>query len=87
MRIPVARHLHRGVIEDYKGSFFAFFAIAGHFTFRAEVETGYPAAELDAWEKQVKAWARRGDAYVYVIAGAKERAPAAAQALIGRCSG
>jgi len=52
---------------------------------RAEVETGYPAAELGAWAKKAKGWARRGDAFVYVIAGAKERAPAGAAALIGRC--
>jgi uncharacterized protein YecE (DUF72 family) len=53
---------------------------------RAEVETGYPAAELDAWSTKIKTWARRGDAYVYVIAGAKERAPAGAEALIARCA-
>ena len=51
---------------------------------RAEIETGYPAAELDQWAKTAKAWARRGDAFVYVISGAKERAPAAAEALIAR---
>jgi uncharacterized protein YecE (DUF72 family) len=53
---------------------------------RADVETGYPPAELDAWSKKVRAWARDGDAFVYVIAGAKERAPAAAEALIARCA-
>lgn len=49
-----------------------------------EVETGYTAAELDRWAKHAKAWAKRGDAFVYFISGAKHRAPAAAQALIER---
>lgn len=49
-----------------------------------EVETGYTAAELDAWTKRTRTWAKRGDAFVYFIAGAKHRAPAAAQALIAR---
>jgi uncharacterized protein YecE (DUF72 family) len=48
------------------------------------VKTGYKPAELDGWAKQAKAWARRGDAFVYLISGAKVRNPAAAQALIGR---
>lgn len=51
---------------------------------REEVETGYPAAELDRWARRAKVWAERGDAFVYVISGAKLRAPAAAQALIAR---
>jgi uncharacterized protein YecE (DUF72 family) len=51
---------------------------------REEVETGYEAAELDRWAARAESWARRGDAFVYFIAGAKVRAPAAAQALIGR---
>jgi uncharacterized protein YecE (DUF72 family) len=51
---------------------------------QAEVETGYSDKDLDGWAKTAQGWAKRGDAYVYFIAGAKERAPAAAQALIGR---
>jgi uncharacterized protein YecE (DUF72 family) len=50
----------------------------------ATVKTGYKPAALDSWAKRAKAWARRGDAFVYFIAGAKERAPAAARALIER---
>jgi uncharacterized protein YecE (DUF72 family) len=53
---------------------------------RAEVETGYPAAELDRWAEAARGWTTRGDAFVYVISGAKERAPAAAAALIARTS-
>jgi uncharacterized protein YecE (DUF72 family) len=60
------------------------FAYARLMRSRAEVETGYSAAELDAWAETARAWARRGDAFVYFISGAKERAPAAAEALIAR---
>ncbi len=49
-----------------------------------DVETGYPAADLDRWAQRARAWAERGDAFVYFISGAKLRAPAAAQALIER---
>ncbi len=52
---------------------------------REEVETGYTAAELDAWAEQAKAWEKGGrDVFVFFIAGAKVRAPAAAMALIER---
>ena len=49
-----------------------------------KVKTGYKPAELDQWAKKAKAWAKRGDAFVYIISGAKVRNPAAAQALIER---
>jgi uncharacterized protein YecE (DUF72 family) len=49
---------------------------------REDVETGYPADELDKWKKRAQAWAKRGDAFVYFISGAKQRNPMAAQALI-----
>jgi uncharacterized protein YecE (DUF72 family) len=49
-----------------------------------ETETGYDAKALAGWAKQARVWARRGDAFVYFISGAKVRAPAAAQALIVR---
>lgn len=49
---------------------------------RAEEETGYPAAELDQWAKTAKGWDK--DAFVFFIAGAKERNPAAAQAFLER---
>jgi uncharacterized protein YecE (DUF72 family) len=47
-------------------------------------KTGYDSKALDAWAKRAKAWAKKGDTYVYFIAGAKHRNPAAAQALIER---
>ena len=34
--------------------------------------------------RYAKAWAKRGDVFIYFISGAKVRAPAAAQALIER---
>ena len=51
---------------------------------KEEVETGYTATEIDQWAKRARAWAERGDAFVYFISGAKVRAPAAARALIQR---
>ena len=49
---------------------------------KEEVETGYTAAEIDRWANRARAWAERGDAFIYFISGAKMRAPAAARALI-----
>jgi uncharacterized protein YecE (DUF72 family) len=49
-----------------------------------DIETGYSAADLDRWAGRVRDWAKRGNVFVYFIAGAKVRAPAAAQALIAR---
>lgn len=69
---------------------------------RADVATGYPGDELDAWADRCRGWAdghaprgldyvaarapaaARRDAYLFMINGAKERAPEAAMALIGR---
>ncbi len=53
---------------------------------KANVKTGYTGPELDAWAKRAKAWAKRGDVFIYFISGAKVRAPAAALALIERLS-
>jgi uncharacterized protein YecE (DUF72 family) len=48
------------------------------------IKTGYAPTGLDRWAKQAEKWAKRGDVFVYFISGAKERAPAAAEALIAR---
>lgn len=52
----------------------------------SEIETGYSEADLRKWAKQARAWEgeskRKRDVFVYVISGAKVRAPAAAMALI-----
>jgi uncharacterized protein YecE (DUF72 family) len=53
---------------------------------REDEETGYSAAELDAWARRGKDWARRGDVFIYFISGAKVRNPAAAKALIERAA-
>ena len=49
--------------------------------------TGYPPAALDEWATGARAWTDGGqprDAYIFFINGAKERAPAAAMALLQR---
>jgi uncharacterized protein YecE (DUF72 family) len=53
---------------------------------REDEDAGYSSAELDAAAKQAKAWAKRGDVFLYFISGAKVRNPAAAKALIERIS-
>lgn len=48
-------------------------------------ETGYASAELDRWADQARSWAEdRRDVFIFMINGAKVRAPAAAGALISR---
>jgi uncharacterized protein YecE (DUF72 family) len=49
-----------------------------------DVATGYSAADLRAWAQRARRWEAKGkrDVFVYLISGAKERAPAAAMALI-----
>jgi uncharacterized protein YecE (DUF72 family) len=48
------------------------------------VKTGYKPADIERWAKKAKAWAKRGDVFIYFISGAKVRAPAAARALIAK---
>jgi len=51
----------------------------------AEIETGYPSEVLAQWAQGARAWSGRGaerEAFIFLINGAKERAPAAALALI-----
>src|SRR5581483_792682 len=45
------------------------------------VPTGYDDAALDAFAERARRWQSSGDAYIFMINGAKVRAPAAAQAL------
>ncbi len=54
---------------------------------QAEQPKGYADAALDAIATQARGWAQGGDAFVFFINGAKERAPAAAVALIERLGG
>jgi uncharacterized protein YecE (DUF72 family) len=51
----------------------------------ASCPTGYPPSELGKWADGCRAWTAKGsqrDVFAFFINGAKERAPAAAQALI-----
>ena len=49
-----------------------------------DVPTGYDDAALDGFAAKARDWRARGDAYIFMINGAKVRAPAAALALQGR---
>lgn len=52
---------------------------------RAELEQGYAEGELDAWKERIGAWTVEGrEVFAFFINGAKERAPAAALALLGK---
>jgi len=52
---------------------------------QADCDTGYPAEELDRLAALCRKWEdERGEAFVFLINGAKERAPAAAVALAKR---
>ena len=46
-----------------------------------DVATGYDDSTLDGFARRARDWADKGDAYVFLINGAKVRAPAAALAL------
>lgn len=50
---------------------------------QADIATGYAPAVLDSWAQGAREWSPR-EGYVLFINGAKERAPAAAMALIER---
>jgi uncharacterized protein YecE (DUF72 family) len=52
---------------------------------REELDAGYSDADLDRIAEQARAWSIGGrDVFLFFISGAKERNPAAAQALIAR---
>ena len=58
------------------------FTYARLMTSREDLETGIADQDLQDIAKQARSWARRGDVFMYFIAGAKERNPTVAQALI-----
>lgn len=60
----------------------AAFTYARIMTTQAKAIAGLHAAQIAAIAKRMRTWSRRGDTFVYVISGAKERNPAAARALI-----
>jgi len=49
---------------------------------QADEPAGYPKAALKAWAKTARDWEKTGDVFLYFISGAKERNPAAAQAML-----
>jgi uncharacterized protein YecE (DUF72 family) len=58
------------------------FAYARLQRMREDIETGYDGAALDGFAELAREWRKKGrDAYVFMINGAKVRAPAAAIAL------
>ena len=60
----------------------ASFAYARLQRMRSELPTGYDEVALDRFETKAKRWSKDGrDSYIFMINGAKERAPAAALAL------
>lgn len=60
------------------------FAYARLMGTQEDIASGYDDGALDGWAKAAKGWAKRGDTYIFMISGAKVRAPAAAMALIDR---
>lgn len=57
---------------------------------QAAVPTGYPPGELDKWAQGARAWLRKSDAhevFIFIISGAKERAPHGAKALLQMLEG
>jgi uncharacterized protein YecE (DUF72 family) len=58
------------------------FAYARLQRMREDIETGYDSAALDEFAERAREWRKNGrDAYIFMINGAKVRAPAAAMAL------
>ena len=49
---------------------------------KADEPTGYAPADIDRWARRAERLAETGDVYGFFISGAKERNPAAAQAMI-----
>ena len=53
----------------------------------AKLKTGYAPKALDSWAERARQWAEspsKREVFVYFINGAKEKAPAAAGALLER---
>jgi uncharacterized protein YecE (DUF72 family) len=55
---------------------------------QADLPAGYGEKDLQGWAQRAKSWtAKGGDAFVFFINGAKERAPAAAHSFLGLIAG
>jgi uncharacterized protein YecE (DUF72 family) len=84
LRAHGAAHVLLGLADDTEPHDTADFVYARLKGTMPDEPAGYAAAELDAWADRIRRWSGQRDCYVYVIAGAKARNPAAAQALIER---
>ena len=83
----LCRHHDVAVVYDDDDEFPCLDADTGSFRYarlqrmNEDVETGYDAAALDRFAEQAREWSKAGDVYIFMINGAKVRAPAAAMAL------
>jgi uncharacterized protein YecE (DUF72 family) len=84
LRAHGVAHVLLGLADDTEPHDTADFVYARLKGTAPDEPAGYPAAELDAWADRIRRWSAQRDCYVYVIAGAKARNPAAARALIER---
>lgn len=73
--------------EDAAPPSAASFTYARFTATREDEANGMNTREIAAIASDVKAWARHGDVFAYFIGGAKERNPAAAQALMRKTGG
>jgi uncharacterized protein YecE (DUF72 family) len=90
----LARKAGVAVVVAESEKFADFCAADGPFAYarlqrcRAEEANGYPPAEIAAWADRARDWASDGrEVFAFFISGAKERAPAAARALIAELAG
>ncbi|RYY96130.1 MAG: DUF72 domain-containing protein, partial [Comamonadaceae bacterium] len=91
--LPLARRYGCTTVHTDSGKFPALADPQGDLAYirlmRSEADrpTGYPPDVLEQWARGAHAWLDQGpakEAFIFLINGAKERAPAAAQELIRR---
>jgi uncharacterized protein YecE (DUF72 family) len=86
MRLARERNIAVATVESEKHPLIveptADFAYARLELTQADEPSGYPKPALKKWAKTARDWEKSGDVFVYFISGAKERNPAAAQAMI-----
>lgn len=87
MKLARARNIAVVTVESEKHPLIveptADFAYARLELTQADEPTGYPKPALKQWGKTARDWEKTGDVFLYFISGAKERNPAAAQAMLG----
>lgn len=92
--LPLARRYGCATVHTDSGKFPAIADDQGDLAYirlmrsEADCPTGYPPQELAQWARGAQAWAARSprEVFIYLINGAKERAPAAAKELIRQIS-